>query len=80
MGLWQTIVAHLTDSDDEVVMHACWVCGTAVQVSTDREGRYTRRGISPLTKSIALSTSCTSCVHRITPNRNRLCVLQFLEQ
>jgi hsp70-interacting protein len=35
MGLWQTIVAHLTDSDDEVVMHACWVCGTAVQVSPD---------------------------------------------
>ncbi|GAA5913138.1 hypothetical protein JCM5296_007545 [Sporobolomyces johnsonii] len=30
-GLWQPIVKHLTDLDDEVVMRACWVCGTAVQ-------------------------------------------------
>jgi hypothetical protein len=32
MGLWQPIVKHLTDTDDEIVKHACWVCGTAVQV------------------------------------------------
>jgi hypothetical protein len=31
MGLWQPIVKHLTDADDEVVKRACWVCGTAVQ-------------------------------------------------
>ncbi|GAA5884824.1 hypothetical protein JCM16303_007288 [Sporobolomyces ruberrimus] len=31
IGGWQPIVKHLTDSDDEVVLRACWVAGTAVQ-------------------------------------------------
>lgn len=32
IGGWQPIVKHLTDPDDEIVLRACWVCGTAVQV------------------------------------------------
>lgn len=31
IGAWKPIVSHLTDPDDEIVMRACWVCGTAVQ-------------------------------------------------
>lgn len=34
-GLWKPIIDHLTDEDEEVVLRACWVCGTAVQVSSD---------------------------------------------
>lgn len=32
-GLWKPIIEHFTDEDEEVVLRACWVCGTAVQVS-----------------------------------------------
>ncbi|GAA5914318.1 Hsp70 nucleotide exchange factor FES1 [Sporobolomyces salmoneus] len=31
IGGWEPIVKHLSDPDDEIVLRACWVCGTAVQ-------------------------------------------------
>ncbi|KAK4051859.1 hsp70 nucleotide exchange factor fes1 [Microbotryomycetes sp. JL201] len=31
LGLWPRITKHLTSDDDDVLMRACWVCGTAVQ-------------------------------------------------
>lgn len=33
LALWKPILKHVTDPDDEIALRACWVCGTAVQVS-----------------------------------------------
>ena len=36
MGLWPVILKYLSHDDDEQVMFACWVCGTATQVRCAR--------------------------------------------
>lgn len=32
LNLWVPIFKYTTDSDEEIALRACWVCGTAVQV------------------------------------------------
>lgn len=31
LGLWPSIVKHLTNSEPEMAVQALWVCGTAIQ-------------------------------------------------
>ncbi|GAA5975562.1 hypothetical protein JCM10908_005203 [Rhodotorula pacifica] len=59
MGLWQPIVAHLTDSDDEVVKHACWVCGTAVQNNPKSQKAFLEQDPLPTVQSIVTSAEAS---------------------
>ncbi|BGP30791.1 hsp70 nucleotide exchange factor fes1 [Rhodotorula toruloides] len=59
MGLWQPIVKHLTDADDEVVKHACWVCGTAVQNNPKSQQAFLALDPLPTVQSILASTDAS---------------------
>ncbi|GAA5884502.1 hypothetical protein JCM6882_005278 [Rhodosporidiobolus microsporus] len=60
MGLWQPIVKHLTDSDDEVVKRACWVCGTAVQNNPKSQEAFLAQDPLPTIASLVTSTSASA--------------------
>ncbi|SCV74247.1 BQ2448_6679 [Microbotryum intermedium] len=57
LGLWKPIVAHLTDDDSDVVMRACWVCGTAVQNNPKAQQAFLALDPLPTITSIITSTS-----------------------
>ncbi|GAA6010181.1 hypothetical protein JCM11491_005379 [Sporobolomyces phaffii] len=60
IGGWPTIVKHLTDSDDEIVLRACWVAGTAVQ--NNPRALETFLTYNPLPVLLQILTSTTSTV------------------
>ncbi|GAA5981424.1 hypothetical protein JCM5350_004060 [Sporobolomyces pararoseus] len=60
IGGWQPIVKHLTDSDDEIVLRACWVCGTAVQ--NNPKSLETFLTYNPLPTLLQILTSTTSTI------------------
>ncbi|KAM0754528.1 ARM repeat-containing protein [Meredithblackwellia eburnea MCA 4105] len=57
LGLWKPIASHLTDDDEEVVLRACWVCGTAVQNNPKSLESFLQT--DPLPTIIPLLTSTT---------------------
>ncbi|BGP54340.1 hypothetical protein JCM8202_000773 [Rhodotorula sphaerocarpa] len=59
MGMWPPIVAHLTDSDDETVKHACWVCGTAVQNNPQSQQAFLAQDPLPTVQSILTSADAS---------------------
>ncbi|GAA5936029.1 Hsp70 nucleotide exchange factor FES1 [Sporobolomyces koalae] len=66
IGGWQPIVKHLSSSeDDEVVMNACWVCGTAVQNNPKSLETFLTYNPLPHLIQILTSTSLT------TPTRSK---------
>ncbi|GAA5881054.1 hypothetical protein JCM8547_001584 [Rhodosporidiobolus lusitaniae] len=60
MGLWPRIVKHLTDSDEEVVKRACWVCGTAVQNNPKSQKAFLDLDPLPTVASLLTSTSASA--------------------
>ncbi|GAA5821245.1 hypothetical protein JCM11251_004531 [Rhodosporidiobolus azoricus] len=60
MGLWQPIVKHLTDVDDEIVKRACWVCGTAVQNNPKSQQAFLAQDPLPTIASLVTSTSASA--------------------
>ncbi|GAA6037901.1 hypothetical protein JCM8097_009481 [Rhodosporidiobolus ruineniae] len=60
MGLWQPIVKHLTDADDEVVKRACWVCGTAVQNNPQSQAAFLEHDPLPTIASLVTSPSASA--------------------
>ncbi|BGP14572.1 hypothetical protein JCM10213_001921 [Rhodosporidiobolus nylandii] len=60
MNLWQPIIKHLTDADDEVVKRACWVCGTAVQNNPSSQKAFLDLDPLPTVSSIITSTSASA--------------------
>ncbi|GAA5948716.1 hypothetical protein JCM21900_005271 [Sporobolomyces salmonicolor] len=59
-GLWPPIVKHLTDADDEVVMRACWVCGTAVQNNPRSLEAFLTHDPLPILISLIASSSASA--------------------
>ncbi|GAA6003102.1 Hsp70 nucleotide exchange factor FES1 [Rhodotorula paludigena] len=60
MGLWDPIIKHLTSDDDETVMYACWVCGTAVQNNPKSQKAFLDHDPLPTISSIVSSSSASS--------------------
>ncbi|POY72629.1 hypothetical protein BMF94_4457 [Rhodotorula taiwanensis] len=59
MDMWRPIVSFLTDADDEVVKHACWVCGTAVQNNPKSQQAFLAQDPLPTVQSIVTSADAS---------------------
>ncbi|GAA6052386.1 hypothetical protein JCM3770_000217 [Rhodotorula araucariae] len=60
MGLWPIILKHLASGDDEQVMFACWVCGTATQNNPRAQKAFFDHDPLPAISSIIQSSSASS--------------------
>ncbi|BGP38605.1 hsp70 nucleotide exchange factor fes1 [Rhodotorula kratochvilovae] len=60
MGLWPVILKHLANDDDEQVMFACWVCGTATQNNPRAQKAFFDHDPLPAISSIIQSSSASS--------------------
>ncbi|GAA6058756.1 hypothetical protein JCM10212_001872 [Sporobolomyces blumeae] len=60
IGGWPIIVKHLTNADDEVVMRACWVCGTAVQNNPRSLETFLTHDPLPTLASLVASSSASN--------------------
>ncbi|KAI5477111.1 nucleotide exchange factor SIL1 [Pseudohyphozyma bogoriensis] len=60
LNLWEPIVKHLTDSDEDIVMRACWVCGTAIQNNPQAQVAFFEFDPLPTLLPIVTSSSVTA--------------------
>ncbi|SCZ98828.1 BZ3500_MvSof-1268-A1-R1_Chr3-1g05647 [Microbotryum saponariae] len=75
LGLWKPIVAHLTDDDTDVVMRACWVCGTAVQNNPKAQQAFL--ALDPLPTITSIITSASTPIG--TRNKAMYCLSSTLK-
>ncbi|GAA5836032.1 hypothetical protein JCM9279_002169 [Rhodotorula babjevae] len=59
MGLWPVILKYLSHDDDEQVMFACWVCGTATQNNPKAQKAFFDQDPLPTISSIIQSSSAS---------------------
>ncbi|KDE07319.1 hypothetical protein MVLG_02363 [Microbotryum lychnidis-dioicae p1A1 Lamole] len=75
LGLWKPVVAHLTDDDTDVVMRACWVCGTAVQNNPKAQQAFL--ALDPLPTITSIITSASTPIG--TRNKAMYCLSSTLK-
>ncbi|KAM0788372.1 hypothetical protein ACM66B_001512 [Microbotryomycetes sp. NB124-2] len=75
LGLWPRITKHLTSDDDDVLMRACWVCGTAVQNNPQANAAFLEHDPLPTVNSL-LSSATTSISTR---NKAMYCLSSTLK-
>ncbi|KAK4058391.1 hsp70 nucleotide exchange factor fes1 [Microbotryomycetes sp. JL221] len=75
LGLWPRITKHLTSDDDQVLMRACWVCGTAVQNNPRANAAFLEHDPLPTINSLLMSDSSSTS----TRNKAMYCLSSTLK-